>query len=408
MHLKHFGLGTEPFAAVFQPNFFYRGFQHGAALGFLAQAFDIGRPALALIGPPGGGKSAVLRYAIDRHRGGGRLGLVDGLPREPVALLGAVLGAFGFGAIEAGHAELRNLLSVFVVQARRNRQKVVLQVRDPGLPSPEVADELRWMIHSIAPDGEFQLVLSGGESLERLLDSPRLEPLAREFRDRHHLSSLGERETVDYLHFRLAAAGAAAPEQILPDESGLAIHESAGGIVRSINRLAAAALERAGRAGAAGVDLETVRASAESLGMTTGAEVGASGFRLDVRLDEAPYMKFPLGLCKVLIGRHAHNEIRLRDGSVSRHHAMILPDGDRWVVVDLNSTNGTVLNGEPVQQARLSDGDRLGVGRFVIEFRGQGAAGAVPADEPDMRRTVVLTKPQPETGLSRIPRRGTS
>ena len=239
MHLQHYGLSTEPFGAAFESDCFYRGFQHGAALSFLERCFDIGRPGLALVGPKGVGKSAALRFAIGRRRGGGRLGEIDGLPGTPAAFLTGVLEAFGFGPIEAGHAELRNLLSVFVVQARQNEQKVLLHVRDPQLPSAEVVDEVFWLLSSVAPDGGFQLVFSGGEGLERLLDSPRLNGIAALIRDRHRLYPLGERETSDYMHFRIDAAGATAPHKILPEDYCSDIHKASECNVRYINKLAA-------------------------------------------------------------------------------------------------------------------------------------------------------------------------
>ena len=390
MHLQHFDLGAEPFVAAYEPGFFYRGFQHGAALAFLERAFEIGRPGVALIGPAGIGKSTSLRFAANRRRGGARLGQIDGLGENPVVFLTSALNAFGFGAVEAGRAELRNLLSVFVVQARQNGQQVVLQIRDPGMPTPEVADELLWMLNALASEGGFQIVFSGGEAVERLFSAPRMASLAGMFRERHALGPLAESETQDYLHFRLGVAGSLTPERIIPDVAASAIHDAAGGVPRVINRLAGAALELAAKEGRRGLDVTLVERAAAPLGLAPMSSPDDTGFRLEVHLDEMPYMKLPLGRRKVLIGRHSHNEINLRDGSVSRHHAMVVPDGERWIVVDLNSTNGTKVNGEQIKHSPLNSGDEIVVGRFRIEFRGHAGVSAVPAEEPDMRRTVVM------------------
>ena len=390
MHLQHFDLGAEPFGAAYEPGFFYRGFQHGAALAFLERAFEIGRPGVALIGPAGIGKSTSLRFAVNRRRNGPRLGQIDGLDDEPVDFLASILHAFGFGSIDAGRPELRNLLSVFVVQARQNGQQVVLQIRDPRMPTPAVTDELLWMLSALGSEGCFQLVLSGGEAVERLLSAPRMASLAGMFRERHTMGPLAESETQDYLHFRLGVAGSLEPERIIPDASASAIHDAAAGVPRAIDQLAAAAMELGAREGLRGIDVTIVERAAVPLGLAPSASPDGAGFRLEVHLDETPYMKLPLGRRKVLIGRHSHNEINLRDGSVSRHHAMVVPDGEQWIIVDLNSTNGTRVNGEHVKHAPLSSGDEIGVGRFRIEFHGDAAISAVAAEEPDMRRTVVL------------------
>jgi general secretion pathway protein A len=390
MHLKKFGLDSEPFAAVFQPAFFYRGHQHDAALSFLERSFAIGAPAMALIGAKGTGKSACLRYGMERRRGGGRLGQIDGLAPSPTAFLGDVLAAFGFDNIEAGHAELRNLLSVFVVQARRCDQHVLLQIRDPNMPSPEVAEEMLWLLQALGREEGLQLIFSGSEPVERLLASPRLAALSRQCRHRHRLEPLDEAETVDYVQFRLAAAGASDPPGILPDDAARGIHAATGGVVRAVNRLAAAALALGARQEAGQVEAATVRRAAVELGLVDRRGSGVNGFSLEVRLEDMPYTSLPLGGSKILIGRHSHNEINLRDGSVSRYHAMIVPEGNGWVVVDLNSTNGTTVNGEAVQRRPLADGDRIAVGRFEIEFSGRGDAGLGRPEEPDMRRTVVV------------------
>jgi len=68
------------------------------------------------------------------------------------------------------------------------------------------------------------------------------------------------------------------------------------------------------------------------------------------------------------IGRSADSTIRLADASVSRRHAEIRPSGDGWTVVDLGSTNGTRVNGAPVKERRLQDGDTVAAGDATLRF----------------------------------------
>ena len=72
------------------------------------------------------------------------------------------------------------------------------------------------------------------------------------------------------------------------------------------------------------------------------------------------------------IGRSSEADVRLFDTGVSRLHAELRLLGDEVVLVDLGSTNGTTLNGARVQEGRLRDGDRIGVGSSSMLFR-QGA-----------------------------------
>ncbi len=72
---------------------------------------------------------------------------------------------------------------------------------------------------------------------------------------------------------------------------------------------------------------------------------------------------------RVRIGRLADNDLVIPDPGVSRHHAEVVEDNGRYLIRDLGSTNGTVVNGSPVTSHRLQDGDRIAFGRSVVEFR---------------------------------------
>ena len=68
----------------------------------------------------------------------------------------------------------------------------------------------------------------------------------------------------------------------------------------------------------------------------------------------------------VSIGREEGNTIQLNDERVSRYHAKIQEDQGQLVLTDLESTNGTRVNGEPVPLTILRLGDRISVGRSVL------------------------------------------
>jgi pSer/pThr/pTyr-binding forkhead associated (FHA) protein len=70
----------------------------------------------------------------------------------------------------------------------------------------------------------------------------------------------------------------------------------------------------------------------------------------------------------VTIGREEGNTIQLNDERVSRYHAKIQTDHEKVVLTDLESTNGTKVNGEDVQLRNLRFGDVIQVGRTVMVF----------------------------------------
>ena len=70
----------------------------------------------------------------------------------------------------------------------------------------------------------------------------------------------------------------------------------------------------------------------------------------------------------VTIGREEGNTIQLNDERVSRFHLKIQEDREKVVLTDLESTNGTKVNGEDIQLRILRFGDMIALGRSVILF----------------------------------------
>ena len=79
---------------------------------------------------------------------------------------------------------------------------------------------------------------------------------------------------------------------------------------------------------------------------------------------------FELTRSTMILGRGDTCDVVVNDANASRNHAQLSQDATgRWKIADLDSTNGTQLNGSPVVRALLRDGDRLTVGVTVFEFR---------------------------------------
>lgn len=70
----------------------------------------------------------------------------------------------------------------------------------------------------------------------------------------------------------------------------------------------------------------------------------------------------------ITIGREEDNDIQLNDERVSRVHAKIQEDRGQVILTDLNSTNGSRVNGHPVQLRVLRPGDHLQLGRCTLLF----------------------------------------
>jgi hypothetical protein len=76
---------------------------------------------------------------------------------------------------------------------------------------------------------------------------------------------------------------------------------------------------------------------------------------------------------RMVVGRLKACAVYLQDANVSREHAALEREGSGWALVDLGSTNGTLLNGEKITRARLKDGDEIVIGISELTYREPGA-----------------------------------
>ncbi len=87
--------------------------------------------------------------------------------------------------------------------------------------------------------------------------------------------------------------------------------------------------------------------------------------KLILQSEDRVLKQFPVGLMAT-IGRLPDNTIVLDSPSVSGHHACVFRDGHRWTVEDLQSTNGTFVNGARVSRHVLQQGDVVRVGKHEL------------------------------------------
>lgn len=87
---------------------------------------------------------------------------------------------------------------------------------------------------------------------------------------------------------------------------------------------------------------------------------------LEVSCNGEVVQRLPLDSSRILIGRADDNDVAVPSRYVSRHHILLIRDRDSTIVVDLNSTNGTFINGKPVAYEILEDEDVITVDRHSM------------------------------------------
>src|SRR2546423_15371670 len=104
---------------------------------------------------------------------------------------------------------------------------------------------------------------------------------------------------------------------------------------------------------------------------------------------------FELGDAEVSIGRDSSNSVRIADSLLSRRHCAVRRAGDSFRLFDLDSMNGTFVNGRPVREHVLEHGDQIAVGEsrlvFLLEEAGTTARRSNPVDLSERQLTAAAT-----------------
>src|SRR4051794_24922322 len=115
--------------------------------------------------------------------------------------------------------------------------------------------------------------------------------------------------------------------------------------------------------------------------------------KLILSMDGLVLKEIPLTKERTTIGRKPHNDIQIDNLAVSGEHAVIVTILNDSFLEDLGSTNGTVVNGNPIKKHFLQNNDVVELGKYKLKFVGE-AAPAAGAEKADFEKTMVLRPSQ--------------
>lgn len=113
--------------------------------------------------------------------------------------------------------------------------------------------------------------------------------------------------------------------------------------------------------------MQAIRRDIHQVALQTRKNEGETLLRTLTR-EDAEGVVHLLNKSSISIGRGHECDIRLRSGSVSRHHAVLKISHDTVIFEDMDSTNGCFVNGRRIKRQMLKDGDRLKVGAVPLRF----------------------------------------
>jgi pSer/pThr/pTyr-binding forkhead associated (FHA) protein len=117
--------------------------------------------------------------------------------------------------------------------------------------------------------------------------------------------------------------------------------------------------------------------------------------KMIVSIDEVVIKEVQLTKDKTTLGRRPYNDIVIDNLAVSGEHAVLQMTGSDVVLEDLNSTNGTYVNGKAVKKQQLQSGDAIEIGKYKIKFVGDNVA------EDFDKTTIVKVRPSASAPVSR-------
>jgi predicted component of type VI protein secretion system len=116
--------------------------------------------------------------------------------------------------------------------------------------------------------------------------------------------------------------------------------------------------------------------------------------KLILSLEGSVIREVPLDKERVTIGRKPQNDVQIENLAVSGEHACIVTILNDSFLEDLGSTNGTLVNGNPIKKHILQNNDVIEIGKYKIKYVMEAASAvAAPAAAEDFEKTMVMRSP---------------
>jgi type II secretory pathway predicted ATPase ExeA len=396
MELGAAGLQEQPFGTHGRPLVFVGYAGQEAAFEYLERTYAH-RFGLGLFqGPPLSGKTTLLRQFADLKSSEFAIAVVDGSDLDKKTLLQKALRQFGYELESGSDNELLNMLKVFLQQQTASGQPPLLIIENVQNMIPAALKALCELAKlRVKQDFALHLVLSSDQPMSPIVDAPAMSGISKRVTEAFSLRPLREDETRDYLYAKLRAGGCLDPEDVLPFDVCLELHDAAGGWPGILDRLAILALAKADYCPIRPEQIErpvlpnfTEADATDQLPQFEGEDGGPP--KLILTLNGEIVREMTMSRPRVLIGRSEHNDLCIDSTYVSRHHALFVKFGPATLLMDLNSKNGTLVNSRRVSNQVMINNDIISLGHHRIKFVDANATERSPLDGDNFADTAIM------------------
>lgn len=362
------------------PKCIFWGAQYCQAKGFVFDSLLDDNRVCCVLGDRGTGKTHLLNQLFSQEDEALLVARIWQPRKSPGNFLRSILVQFGFEPFVADPSEYLNILRAFLDHEQAQGKAPVIVIDQAETLTEEVRDEISRLVRiRQSKDDKLRLVFFGRPEFEKELDKTNLGHQALR---RFHLYGLGEDEIADYIFHHFEFAGRASRAIFTPAAIEI-ISSHSGGIPHLVNKICLETLR------------EGEKASKEKITKTIAQDV-VKKLHLPHKLPhpEARYTVAPnsspfsreavdklvitqqgkvVGSCllthrRTMIGRHPTSDILLDRSAVSAHHAQILMDDRGAHLLDMNSTNGTLVNFRKSRHHLLRNSDLIMIGDYRLKF----------------------------------------
>jgi N-acetylmuramoyl-L-alanine amidase/type II secretory pathway predicted ATPase ExeA len=258
MFLDFYHLRQQPFGVTPDPAYLFPSRTHCEALDCLTEGILDARGFLALIAPPGMGKTTLLYQVLDGLRGTARAAFLFQTQCNSREFFQYLLSELGVDATGMGLVAMHNKLNEMLFAEMLAGRRFVLIVDEAQNLDDSVLETIRLLSNFETSHTKLlQIVLAGQPQLGEKLGQKQLSQLLQRIAVMQRLEALSPEETAGYIRHRLKVAGRSGEDIFEPGALAL-VAERSGGVPRSINNLCFHALLEGYAAGCRTVSADIV------------------------------------------------------------------------------------------------------------------------------------------------------
>lgn len=397
MDLGAAGLNEQPFRTHGRPLATVSYASHNEGLKVLEESCTQAHGLSLIQGPTLSGKSSLVRKFVDSLPDEWSVAVIDGRDLNTSGLLQAILRQFGYVLDQSSTNELLGLLRVFTLQQAASHEPPILIIENTHALKASALRALCELADlKVQRKSALKMVLVSDRPLLRLIQSPEMKPLGDRLTHDFHMRPMSNEEAMRYVYDKLRAAGSTVPEFVFPLAVCTELWRASGGWPGILDRVALLALANSGTLPIPQEDIERpvlplgTWLDADHVTAESQSIEPAGPPTLYVSRDGETLRELTFDMQRLLVGRSEHNDISINSRYVSRHHALLVRQGRATMLMDLNSSNGTLVNSRRVSNYVLRHDDVITIGNHRIKFNDPHATRRDTLDGSEFAETAIM------------------